>query len=312
MAKGSDDEELTRVLKATRLAASTERVTKPKVPVQKSNPRRGGPVNMPPPRRTQAMAPVWKDKKAKDPESASPGDRSARPSRSAEAPEKQKVPWDPKKLHQFMMGLITLGELEGISKDEQYEMAKAGHGYFQQAKLEDAKKVFTGLSALDPKDAYFHMMLGAIAQRAGEMERAEGAYNRALELNPFSAPALANRGEIRLLAGNLIEGAQDLLAAIKEDPHLEFEATRRAQATVRVVQQQLSELENPKKNAPRRTVGRARGRPTLKRGVRGRARPGAAPSPRPGGRAGARSGDRPGARPRRARPSRGRPRGRGR
>lgn len=136
--------------------------------------------------------------------------------------------YDPRRLEAFLAGHITLGELEGIPKEAQHEMAQTGFRFFTEGKLEQAKKVFNGLLALDPYDAYFLTALGAIAQQEGDLEEAEARFSRALEINPFSPSALAGRGEVRLIQGKLMEAAEDLSKAIAEDPEGKDPATQRA------------------------------------------------------------------------------------
>ena len=82
--------------------------------------------------------------------------------------------------------------------------------------------------------------MGSIAQQQDDLNEAETRYTRALEINPYFATALANRGEVRLMQGRLTEGAQDLIKAIEADPKSKEPATVRAQATLRVLQEQLS------------------------------------------------------------------------
>ena len=67
----------------------------------------------------------------------------------------KRVPWDAGKLQAFVEGKLTLAELEGISLEEQFEMATSGHTFLQNDKLADAEKVFLGLTLLNPKQPYF-------------------------------------------------------------------------------------------------------------------------------------------------------------
>jgi len=147
--------------------------------------------------------------------------------------------WHPERVKQFLRGQITLGDLEGITKPEQYEMAKIGYSYLTSGKLDKAKTVFEGLIALDPYDAYFHTALGSIAQQQNQLQEAEARYSRALEINPFSPVARAHRGEIRVMTGRLYEGAEDLLRALQEDPQAREASTVRARATLQAVKEQL-------------------------------------------------------------------------
>jgi tetratricopeptide (TPR) repeat protein len=287
-------DELSNALLAGRLAASTETATNVRVPgaaIDKASKEKK--AQIPPPSRPKgpAQPPTGVVKKKAPP---GPAGKVAKKPDVKPAPAKKskarKVAWDPKRLARFVAGVITLGELEGISKDEQYEMAKLGHRLIKQGKLADAMKVFEGLVALDPRDAYFHMALGSIAQRSDQLEEAEERYTRALAINPYSPVALANRGEVRMMRGRMLEGAKDLMKALEEDPAGTEQATKRARATISVLLQQLREAgidvgqpkETPKPKAP------AAG-PTKKAGVaappgkpapRATARP--VPRPRPG------------------------------
>lgn len=157
-------------------------------------------------------------------------------------PNAKKVGWDPRMIRRFLSGHITLGELEEISKEDQYKMAKSGHRLLKQGKVDPAEKIFRGLLSLDPRDAYFHMAVGSCAQRRGDAVSAEAAYSASLQINPYSPFALANRGEVRLMLGRLVDGAQDLVAALQQDPELKQPTSRRAQATLRMLQAQLLAL----------------------------------------------------------------------
>jgi tetratricopeptide (TPR) repeat protein len=146
-------------------------------------------------------------------------------------------------LGKFLMGQLTLGDLEGVTKQQQYQIAEIGHAYLTSGKLDEAKMVFDGLLALDPFDAYFHMSLGSIAQQRNDLDEADARYSRALEINPFSPTAHANRGEIRVMTGRLEEGSADLVKAIQLDPDGKEPATIRAKATVRVLKEQLGAVD---------------------------------------------------------------------
>ena len=148
--------------------------------------------------------------------------------------------FNPARIRAFLEGRITLGDLEGITKQEQYQMAEVGHSYLSSGKFDEAKTVFEGLLALDPFDAYFHTVLGSISQQNDDLEEAEKRYSRALEINPFFATAMANRGEIRVMQGRLTEGTEDLIKAVQADPQAKEPATVRAQATLKVLREKLT------------------------------------------------------------------------
>lgn len=223
-----------------------------------------------------------------------------------ELAEEERV-YPPRLMEAFTEGRITLGDLEGITKQEQYQMAEVGHAYLTQRKFEQAKTVFEGLLALDPFDAYFNMALASIAQQEERYESALQLYTRALEINPFSPTAYANRGEIKVMQGELQTGVEDLVKAMELDPTMKEPATERAKATLMVLREQLVGLdaEDLKKRAEQSTGAKI---PTVsttgaKTPV---AKPRAKAKPRPGGprrvarpRTAGRGGPRrPGARPR--------------
>ncbi|MBI4818604.1 MAG: tetratricopeptide repeat protein [Deltaproteobacteria bacterium] len=154
------------------------------------------------------------------------------------------VAYDPDQLRAFAEGRITLGELEGVSKSSQYQMAKVGYEFLNEGKLDQARSVFEGLVALDPYDAYFHSVLGSIAHRRNALEDAERHYSRALEINPFFAATSANRGEIRLAFGRLEDAISDLLQALKNDPELKDPATQRARALLNTIRGQAEAVQS--------------------------------------------------------------------
>ena len=165
------------------------------------------------------------------------------PSEEAKAAAKQLgaklTAYDPNRLEAFLAGGITLGDLEGITKDQQYQLAKTGYDFLNEGVLDKAKTVFEGLLALDPYDAYFHTALGSIAQQSGDFEEADERYSRALEINPFSPVAFAHRGEIRLSKGMVMESIEDFVCAVREDPDGKEPATVRARALLATIKAQL-------------------------------------------------------------------------
>lgn len=149
------------------------------------------------------------------------------PASTAADAEPMPVGYDPLDVQDFVLGNITLGELEGIGKDVQYGLAEQGYKMINSGKLGDAEKVFKGLIALDPFDSYFHTALGSILQKQDVKDEAIVEYSRALQINPFNATALANRGEIHFQKGELLEAMRDIQAALHNDPEGEEPATVR-------------------------------------------------------------------------------------
>ena len=140
------------------------------------------------------------------------------PPGNPQGPKLNPRPWSPHLLRSFLMGDATLADLEGVSAKTLYEIAEIGYFYLEQGRVDVAKTIFTGLNVLDPLDSYFSTALGAIAQRQGDLEKAEGHYNDALKENPQMITALANRGDVRLQLQRLEEGLADLKQAAELDP----------------------------------------------------------------------------------------------
>lgn len=153
--------------------------------------------------------------------------------------------YPPNELAAFLSGHRTLGELVGIGKAKQYELAKRGWTFLRQGLHDQAGVVFKGLQALDPYDAYFHTCLASLAQEAGRAEEAEQLYERALSINPVLVAALAARGELLLARGEHRRGLADLAAAVKADPQGKEPASRRARALLERQRQLLEKQRAP-------------------------------------------------------------------
>jgi tetratricopeptide (TPR) repeat protein len=152
------------------------------------------------------------------------------------------VAYDRADLEKFLLGSRTLGEIEGISKAEQYKMAEVGYRLLSEGKLKDGRDVFAGLCALDPFDAYFLTCWGSAQQQLGELEEALRLYSRALEINPFSPTARTHRGEIWALQGNLQDAIADLTRVMTDDPEAKDPATKRAAVLLKAIAVQLKSV----------------------------------------------------------------------
>jgi len=172
------------------------------------------------------------------------------------------VAYDRQLLNEFVLGNITLGELEGIGKDVQYQIAERGYKLLNAGKLKDAEKIFKGLITLDPFDSYFHTVLGSIHQRQDMKDEAIEEYSRALKVNPFNSTALANRGEVFFQQGRVLEATQDFQAAIENDPECKEPATLRCRvlsmALAKTIEENkekiLESMAKVKKGAPKKAA----------------------------------------------------------
>jgi tetratricopeptide (TPR) repeat protein len=119
-----------------------------------------------------------------------------------------------------------------------------------QGKLEDAKKIYAGLAVLNPYDPYYHLALGAIAQRGNQLEDAARHYSRAIEINPTIGAAYANRAEVLIVLGKLNDAIGDLVQSVALSVKNPNDASAlRARATLAAIQKQISEIQKQKAKA---------------------------------------------------------------
>ncbi|MFO0728178.1 MAG: tetratricopeptide repeat protein [Myxococcota bacterium] len=136
------------------------------------------------------------------------------------------------KIASFMQGDLVLADLYGIKNAELYQIAAQGKRLFEEGQEDKALQIFLGLTALDPYDYSFHVGLGAVYQKAGQLDRALVEYDRAVSLNERSIAALANRAEVLVEQGEVERAVQDLTRIRALDPEAKDPHSRRAQALV--------------------------------------------------------------------------------
>ena len=137
-------------------------------------------------------------------------------------------------LRQWARGERTWAEVEGMTFEEAQSIARLGCELAGAGRLEEALVVFEGLAALNPRDGAVRAALGTVLQKLGRLEEARTEYDAALQFTPDNPVALANRGELRLRAGDR-DGLLDLARATESDPHGETAAARRARALLRAM-----------------------------------------------------------------------------
>lgn len=123
-----------------------------------------------------------------------------------------------KDMEAFVEGDATWREVQGIPKKMLFDMAEKAYLKFKGGRLEEAKKLFIGLSLLDHTIAYFHTAMGAIYQKEQKYFDALAEYTVAIELDPQDITAYVNRGETYYLMGLDEQPLLDLEAAIRLDP----------------------------------------------------------------------------------------------
>ena len=133
-------------------------------------------------------------------------------------------------------GEITPGEFLGLSNERLYKIATLGHGMLKSGQLPQALEIFEGLTAASPYDSVFHCNLAATYARLERFDEAKSSYTRALELNIANVDALVGRGELYLRESKVPEALKDITKALELDPKAERDTTKRARATLMVLQ----------------------------------------------------------------------------
>lgn len=123
---------------------------------------------------------------------------------------------EPKDLTQeWLDGQISLGAAAEWNKDEIRIISEIAYSLAQQGRHNEAIVIFEGLLAIAPATAYFQAALGALYLRVKDIERAVEHLDAALKIEKSDVVSLVNRGEAKLLAGNIAEAGKDLENALE-------------------------------------------------------------------------------------------------
>jgi len=109
----------------------------------------------------------------------------------------------------------TLKEVRGYTDDELYSIARLGHQFFMQGKIQEARVLFQGLYAVCPTDVYFAKALGVVELAAGNAQDALAAFDIAVRLAPQDASVLIGRAEVKLAMQQRKPAAEDLMLAMR-------------------------------------------------------------------------------------------------
>jgi Flp pilus assembly protein TadD, contains TPR repeats len=142
---------------------------------------------------------------------------------------------DRKTFERWQRGEIKLANLFGVDAKQIAALFLTGYNMFSEGRLDEAKGIFEGITALDDKNVYAFSILGAIYQKQENYNVALARYNQALLLFPEDINSLTNRGEVYLKLGKFDEAAADLKKAIELDPTRQHPSANRARLLVALV-----------------------------------------------------------------------------
>jgi glycosyltransferase involved in cell wall biosynthesis/Flp pilus assembly protein TadD/2-polyprenyl-3-methyl-5-hydroxy-6-metoxy-1,4-benzoquinol methylase len=99
-----------------------------------------------------------------------------------------------------------LGDDDGASSCGEHECSNLGligETFFNEGKYEDAKKIFTSITEIEPHNGEAHNNLGVIAYKQGDLHSAKVCFFRALEKDPVYKDAMENLSVIFNVPGDL-------------------------------------------------------------------------------------------------------------
>src|SRR5687768_7394816 len=97
------------------------------------------------------------------------------------------------KLKSFARGEMTWAEVEGMTWEEANAIAQVGCELADAGRLQEARVIFEGLVAGNPKDSGTRAALGTVYQKLGRIEDALAEYTGAIEADSTNPVALVNR-----------------------------------------------------------------------------------------------------------------------
>lgn len=119
-------------------------------------------------------------------------------------------------VRKWARGEATLRELKGYTDEELYCISQLGYTLFLNGKIRDARILFEGLVAIDPRNEYYYRALGVVYHREGDAERALRQFGHAITVSGRrSAAAYINRAEVHISRRDMDRAVGDLEAAIR-------------------------------------------------------------------------------------------------
>lgn len=117
------------------------------------------------------------------------------------------------RLRLFMAGKLTWAQVEGWTAQTSYRFAVLGVELMKAGKLDDARKVFSSLHAINPEDWYFPYSWSQVERLAGNHDKAFSLLDISIELEPELGEPWLLKGICQLEKGLNEEAAKSLIMA---------------------------------------------------------------------------------------------------
>lgn len=180
----------------------------------------------------------------------------SRPTTSAEKgqsklldPTPQRKKFVIESLFKFFTGDVTYAQLVGIPQKKLFQIAELGHIKMTYGRVEEAREIFECLVKIDPRNFYYHSVLGTVYQKQKRFVEAVFEYTEALRYKDDDLSSLVNRGEIYLIHKNYRKAAEDFKTAIIKDPVGRSNYANRARSLVIAIKQTLQHQKQQKAQA---------------------------------------------------------------
>lgn len=149
----------------------------------------------------------------------------------------------PALLDKWSRGETSLRDLYGYSDDELYGISTQAYTLLMSGKLEQAKVIFEGLIALDPRNDYYYRALGFLYHRLGDGERAVRQFGYAIQVQPKDLISYVNRAEIYMQQKAYSKAEDDLRRVLQIANEDEREPmVRKAHAMMQMLPRSKSRL----------------------------------------------------------------------
>lgn len=153
------------------------------------------------------------------------------------------------RMRKFLENEMTWAEVEGMTAEQAGRISRIGCELAAAGRLNDARIIFEGLVAGNPKDHSAVSALGTVYAKLQRKAEAIDCFDKALAIFDKNVVALSNRGELRLRGGDA-GGLEDLAKAVEVDDRGMSAAGRRARTL-------LTALAKAKKAQPQQQVRKA-------------------------------------------------------
>ena len=136
---------------------------------------------------------------------------------------------------QWSQGKVSLKQIVGLSEEEMYALSSLGYMLFLQGKSQEARVIFEGLVAVDPRNPYYYRALGTIYWRLKDNQKALKQFTYAIRVAPRDISSYVNRAEVHVATRNFKAAAADLRHALENGRHHELPLLNKARAMLRMI-----------------------------------------------------------------------------